>query len=220
MHRRIGSIIWNPIGYGVPRTAIGTVDEGIGKASIAGFPHFAKALGTNGNVGGVTSTGPESGLALINVKKMVTSKREWGEIDRRDTGRNRHLGHQTATKISQRSLVTLDLDLDALRVIANKSTKPYTKSFAILFCILFEVVINIDRKKEVAFHAESCETLLANYFHHLCEVLQTGSIEEEASSSDFKELCVIVGLVQEDIATPSAHNKKTIDSLVSRACEN
>jgi hypothetical protein len=106
------------------------------------------------------------------------------------------------------------------RVIADKSTKPYTKSFAILFCILFEVVINIDCKKEVAFHSESCETLLANYFHHLCEVLQTGSIEEDASSSDFKELRVIVGLVQEDIATPSAHNKKTIDLLVSRACEN
>ena len=108
------------------------------------------------------------------------------------------------------------------RVIANKSTKPYTKSFAILFCILFEVVINIDRKKEVAIHEESCETLLANYFHHLCEVLQTGSIgeEEEATSSDFKELCVIVGLIQEDIETPSAHNKKRIDELVSRACEN
>ena len=106
------------------------------------------------------------------------------------------------------------------RVIADKSTKPYTKSFAILFCILFEVVINIDRKKEVAIHEESCETLLANYFHHLCEVLQTGSIGEEATYSDFKELCVIVGLIQEDIETPSAHNKKTIDELVSRACEN
>ena len=100
-------------------------------------------------------------------------------------------------------------------VSSNTNSNGYTKSFAILFCILIEVIVNIDDSVEVATHKTSCETLFANYFHHLAEGLTTGSI---SVTPDFKELCKIVSAIQEDIKTPSAHNKKMIDMLVSSAC--
>jgi hypothetical protein len=100
-------------------------------------------------------------------------------------------------------------------IISDKTINTYTKSFALLFCILIEVVVNVDNVAEVAFYKESCETLIANYFHHLCAGLQTGSIAE---SADFKELCGIVSLIQSDIAKPSSYNKKMIIELVSSAC--
>lgn len=99
-------------------------------------------------------------------------------------------------------------------IISNKSVNSYTKLFAILFCILIEVIVNIDGAKEISFHKESCETLLSGYFHHLHGGLQTGCIGE---SQDFKELREIVSLIQCDIETPSTHNKKMINELVSRA---
>jgi hypothetical protein len=101
------------------------------------------------------------------------------------------------------------------RTIAIPSSTPYTKSFTILFCILLEVIINIDCDDAVAFHKITCETLLANYVHHLCTLLQTGSIEDD---SDFKELQEIVGFIQEDVARPSEYNKKMIAGLVGLYC--
>ena len=98
-------------------------------------------------------------------------------------------------------------------IMNNLIDNANVKSFAILFCILIEVVVNIDDKQEIAAHKESCGTLLSGYFHHLHVILQTGSI---VVSSDFMELRKIVGLIQSDIKTPCPHNKKMIEELVSR----
>jgi len=103
------------------------------------------------------------------------------------------------------------------QIIANKFTTPYTKSSAILFCILFEVIINVDCNDAVALHKDTCETLLSNYLHHLCTLLQTGSIGE-CCDTDFNELREIVGFIQEDVVTPSSYNKKMIDELVGLYC--
>ncbi len=104
--------------------------------------------------------------------------------------------------------------------MSNPSSTIYTKSFIILFCILFEVIINVDGNEAIAFHKDTCDTLLSNYFHRLLELLQTGSIHKCTSNSDFMELCEIIGFIQEDVAEPSAYNKKMIATLMGKYCDH
>ena len=87
------------------------------------------------------------------------------------------------------------------------------KSFAKLFCMLIEVVVNIEDNQRFTEYKESCETMISSYFHLLYEVLHTGSITE---SLDLKEFCKIVGLIRSDIVDPCPKNKKMIEELVSK----
>jgi hypothetical protein len=105
------------------------------------------------------------------------------------------------------------------QTMSNPSTTIYTKSFIILFCILFEVIINVDGNEVIAFHKNTCDTLVSNYFHRLHELLQTGSVNNDGLTTDFKELCEIVGFIQEDVSEPSAYNKKMIAVLMSKYCD-
>jgi hypothetical protein len=101
-------------------------------------------------------------------------------------------------------------------IIMNKLIEETNaKSFAKLFCILIEVVVNVEDNQRFTEYKESCENMIAIYFHLLHEVLHTGSI---TVSVDLKEFCKIVGLIQCDIVNHCLKNKKMIEELISRVC--
>lgn len=97
-------------------------------------------------------------------------------------------------------------------------TDDYTKSFAILFCILCEVIINVEKNNTIVLYEDICEKILLTYSYHLQTILG-GNADKDESEQDYKCIEDFVRLIQAQLTRHCLkRHEMMLDMVVKMLC--
>ena len=119
-HRRVGSIVRDALDDGVPRPAVGAVDERVGVSRVGGVGQFGQAIAAGGGVDGDLCVGHLAALAGPDLEVLLAGQRGQVRLPAgRNTGQGGQLAGQPAGEILDRTGSALDADYDAAGVVGD-----------------------------------------------------------------------------------------------------
>ena len=119
-HARIGAVVRQRAGDGEPRTALGAVDERIAVAPVARIEQLGEARLAHSRVG-CDPRARIASAACSNLEACVRTHRRFARLDTVDASKSGRLARKTRQEAIQRRRLALDLDGNAVRIVAHPS---------------------------------------------------------------------------------------------------